>query len=114
MLNGKKFADAEICGTFFKKFLGLMFRTKLKNKCLFFMSGKESIVDSSIHMFFVFFPIDVAWLDKDFKVVDIRLNLKPFSLVASPKRPAKYIIEAKAGRLNSLRIGDLFELKRKI
>lgn len=34
----------------------------LKPKTLIFVNKKEMPV--SIHMFFVFYPIDVAWLDK--------------------------------------------------
>ena len=39
-------------------------------------------------MFFVFFPIDVLFLDKNKKVVELKENFKPFSIYF-PKNKAK-------------------------
>jgi len=109
MLKGRKIAKTEICDSFFKKLKGLMFRKRLgPGKCLFFVFDNESIIP--IHMLFVFFKIDVLWLDRNLKVVDCRLGLRPFSF-ATPKKPARYIVEAAAGKFNSIRLGDIFELK---
>ena len=111
MLKGRKFAYAELCDNFYKRFRGLMFRKRLdKEGCLLFVLNRSSRIDASIHMMFVFFPIDVLWLDESFNVVDYKLNLKPFSLGSSPRKPAKYILEAAAGKCNSVRLGDKFEI----
>lgn len=59
---------------------------------LIFKREYESIVGSSIHMLFVFYPINVIFLDSNKKVVDIKKKLKPFTFY-SPKKKAKYIIE---------------------
>jgi uncharacterized membrane protein (UPF0127 family) len=73
--------------------LGLMFYPRKKfNFGLIFERPTESIVGSSIHMIFVFFPINVLFLNSKKEIVDIKLNLKPFRLYA-PKKKAKYIIE---------------------
>ena len=77
--------DAEYCTSFWKKFRGLMFS---KPKNLIFVLDEESRYHAMIHMFFVFFPIDVYWLDKDKNIVDKRINLKPFR-IAIPKEKAK-------------------------
>jgi len=77
------------CNNFFTKFRGLMFS---KKKNLIFNLNKESRINSIIHTFFVFFPIDVYWLDKNKNIVDFRLNVKPFT-IKIPKKRAKYIIE---------------------
>jgi len=61
-----------------------------KKKTLIFIFGKEKIIP--LHMLFVFFPIDVLFLDKNKKVVEIKENLRPFSFY-TPKNKAKYIIE---------------------
>lgn len=59
---------------------------------LIFKREYESIVGSSIHMLFVFYPINVIFLDSNKKVVDIKKRLRPFTFY-SPKKKAKYIIE---------------------
>ncbi len=45
------------------------------------------------------FPIDIIWLDTNWKVVDIRGNLQPESFPASyaPSQPALYVLELPAG-----------------
>jgi len=83
--------DAEYCDTFWKKFRGLMFS---KPKNLIFILDKETRFGATIHMFFVFFPIDVYWLDQNKKIIDKSINLKPFR-IAIPKGKAKYVVELK-------------------
>lgn len=80
--------EAKICKTPFPKALGLMFSKK--SKALIFIFSKEKII--SLHMFFVFFPIDVLFLNKNKKVVEIKENFKPFRIMIA-KKPAKYVIE---------------------
>ena len=43
-------------------------------------------------MFFVFYKIDVLYLDENKKVIEIKKNFKPFSSY-TPKNKAKYVIE---------------------
>ena len=43
-------------------------------------------------MFFVFYPIDVLFLDKNKIVVDIKENFKPFTFYTS-KSKSVYVIE---------------------
>ena len=61
-----------------------------KSKTLIFVFKKEKI--APLHMFFVFYPIDVLFLNKNNIVVEIKENFKPFSFY-NPKNKAKYIIE---------------------
>ena len=77
------------CDNFFTKFRGLMFS---KKKNLIFNLNKESRINSIVHTFFVFYTIDVYWLDENKNIVDFRLNVKPFT-IKIPKKRAKYIIE---------------------
>ena len=77
------------CNNFFSRLRGLMFSRK---KNLVFVLDKESRINATIHMFFVFFSIDVYWLDKNKNIVDYRKNIKPFT-IAIPKKKAKYIVE---------------------
>jgi uncharacterized protein len=51
---------------------------------------------SSLHTFFMRFPIDIIFLDRDFKVLKISADVKPFKLVAAPLR-AYYALELPRG-----------------
>jgi uncharacterized protein len=96
--------ESVICKSIFSKAKGLMFSKRIKDKGLVFIFSKEK--RHSLHMLFVFFPIDVLWLNKKKKVVDMKENFKPFSLIAKPKQKASYIIELPTGTIKNTRIKD--------
>jgi uncharacterized membrane protein (UPF0127 family) len=50
----------------------------------------------SIHMFFMRFPIDAVFLDRDLRVLRVASDLKPWRLAS--KRGAKAVLELPAGR----------------
>jgi len=87
----------KILNNVFNKGIGVMFRSKIR-KPYFFKFRKESIIP--LHMWFVFTPIDVLFLNKDLKIVEIKKNFRPFSYY-TPKNKAKYIIELPPGSVNS-------------
>jgi len=66
---------------------GLMFSRK---KNLIFVFDKERKI--SLHMFFVFFPIDVLFLDENKEIIEIKKDFRPFTFYKSEKK-AKYIVE---------------------
>ncbi len=76
----------KICKSFFSKARGLMF-SRRKNLMFVFDDEKRR----SLHMWFVFFPIEVLFLDKDKKIVE-KVRLKPFSFYKS-KEKARYVVE---------------------
>jgi uncharacterized protein len=85
---------------------GLMFEEKKKfNYALIFEFPLESRVGTSLHMLFVFFPIDVLFLDKNQKVVD-KVTLQPFIPNYTPKKAAKYVIELPKGKTNEVKLGQ--------
>jgi uncharacterized membrane protein (UPF0127 family) len=49
----------------------------------------------SIHMFFMRFPIDAVFLDRDLRVLEVVADLKPWRMAA--KRGAKQVLEIRAG-----------------
>ncbi len=69
---------------------------------------------NSIWMFKMKIHIDAIFVDNFLNIVDIKENLKPFSLnpltwkIYFPKKPCKYVIELKSGvcRKLNLRVGD--------
>ena len=90
------------CKTFWSKLRGLMFS---RPKVLIFHFEKP--VRVSLHMFFVFFPINVIFLDSKKKVIEIKENFRPFTFYAS-KHKAVFVIEAPTGFVKEkpVRIGD--------
>ena len=53
---------------------------------------------SSLHTFFMRFPIDIVFTDKDGRVLKTAAGVKPFKLVAAPLR-AYYAIELPEGAI---------------
>jgi len=72
-----------------------MFR--IKPKTLVFYFKKEKIVP--LHMVFVFFPIDIIYLNSKKKIVELKKNFKPFTFF-TPSKKARYIIELPAGTIS--------------
>lgn len=92
------------CKSFGSKALGLMFRSKVEIPLLFTFNKEKR---HNLHMLFVFCSIDVLFLDKSKKVVDVKENFKPFTFY-TPRKPCQYIIEMAAGTIkkSKTRIGD--------
>jgi uncharacterized membrane protein (UPF0127 family) len=85
---------------------GLMFEEKRKfNYALVFNFPVESRIGCSLHMLFVFFPIDVLFLNKDKVIVD-KVTLDPFIPNYTPKKAAKFVIEMPKGKANKAKVGQ--------
>ena len=84
-----------------------MFSRKQSESLIFKFNEEKTI---SLHMFFVFYSIDVLFLDKNKIVVDTKENFKPFSFCKSKKK-ATYAIEMLAGVIKKTKteIGDKIE-----
>jgi uncharacterized membrane protein (UPF0127 family) len=94
------------CDTFWKRGRGLTFRRGLPEDAVYlFVEGRESVAQAAIHMFFVFFPIAVVWLDRDRRVVDKALA-RPFRPYYAPRRPAMYYVEGHPSLLEKVDTGD--------
>jgi hypothetical protein len=63
--------------TSWQRFRGLMLRRELPEGHGLYFPGV-----SSIHMFFMRFPIDVAYLDAEGRIIKLVQNLKPWRLSA--------------------------------
>ncbi|MEW6295770.1 MAG: DUF192 domain-containing protein [Candidatus Diapherotrites archaeon] len=99
-------------GSFWGKFKGLMLERKEKfNYGLVFDFRAEKRIEASIHMLFVFFPIDLVYLNKEKKVIELKHGIKPWSLNYTPKRKAHYLIELPEGTIKKKKIGLKDELK---
>jgi uncharacterized membrane protein (UPF0127 family) len=95
------------------------------------LGGRASLPDDEA-MIFVFdvpgryefwmkdmkFPLDMVWLDKNFKVVHIESNISPSSYpdqTFMPESDSQYVIEANSffAQKNNLKIGDIAEVNLK-
>ena len=92
---------------FFSKAKGLMFTRPLrKGQAIVLEAKKEGVSETTVHMFFVFYSIDIIWLNSNKEVVDIRKSAFPFAPWIAPKKAAKYIIELKKGAAKQIKLGD--------
>lgn len=64
----------------------------------------------SIHTHFMRFPIDVVFLDREGRVVDVRSDVRPWRMAR--KRGAKAVLELRAGeaRRRGVAVGDVLAL----
>jgi len=95
---GNTTVKAEIADTFAKKVKGLMFRKSLSEKeGMIFPFDQEGY--QGIWMMNMSIPIDIIWMDKDKKVVDIVKDAQPCGLTCesyTPKEKAMYVLEVKS------------------
>lgn len=88
------------------RFLGLMGRPSLED-------GHGLLIKpcSSIHTFFMRFPIDVVFVDKDARVVKTATAVKPWRFLLGGKG-AHAVIELPAGALNNpgMKPGDQLDI----
>lgn len=88
---------------------GLMFEKPEKfDYGLIFDILKESRINASVHMVFVFFPICIVYLNENKRVVD-KAILKPFLPNYTPKKSARYFIELPVSKNSMVFIGDYVE-----
>ena len=91
------------CRSVWSKARGLMF-TKKSDKALVFIFDKEKPI--SLHMFFVFYPIDVLFLDGKKRVVQLKEYFKPWHITFC--KSAQYVIELPVGTIERTKtnVGD--------
>ncbi len=106
-ITGRPLASqVRMCDTFWRKLRGLMFRHGIGPDVAYvFVGARESIAEATIHMFFVFFPIAVLWLDAQKRVVDVALA-RPFRPYYAPHHPAQFFVEGVPGLLDQVHVGD--------
>ncbi|MGE3610797.1 MAG: DUF192 domain-containing protein [Bacteriovoracaceae bacterium] len=88
------------------RLLGLMFKRS--------PNGDGLLLDpcNSIHTFFMRYPLDVAFISSDNKVVKVIRNLMPWKMTWIYFKASK-VLELPAGKMpQDLKEGDLFEVIR--
>ena len=98
--------SARWCSSRLCRLRGLQFRRKLgKDEALILVKDKDSVANSSIHMFFVFFPIAAIWVNKKGKVTSAQLA-KPWRPYYASPEPASYVLETSPDFLDKIAVGD--------
>lgn len=108
ILNEMKYLD-----TIFGLASGLMFSGKKKIKngvCLKMPVKKDSTFSCAVTMHFVFFPLEIIFVNSKMKVVD-KVILKPWKTSYVPKAPCKYIIESKVGTFKDIKLNDSVKIE---
>lgn len=87
-----KLSNLKICNSIFSQARGLMFSPK-RNLVMVFPKEKKV----SLHMFFVFYPIDVYVLDRNKRVIEFKRDFQPFTFWHS-RRAGQYVVELAKNR----------------
>lgn len=103
--TGEILADnATLARSGFDKFFGLMFKFGLNDgEGMIFPTKKMKKLE--IHTFFVFFSIDLIFLNDVFKVVEIKRDFSPFQTYKTDVH-VRYLIELPSGKAKDVRFGD--------
>src|SRR3989344_2558804 len=105
--------EAERADSFLKRQQGLSGRKQLKeNGGMFFIFDKPAAYP--FWMKDMEFPIDIIWIDENYRVVDITKNALPesFPKIFLPSKPVKYVLEVNAGFAdkNNISVNDKIEM----
>jgi uncharacterized membrane protein (UPF0127 family) len=92
----------------FRKAFGLMLHKKIHDEAHIFVFDTKRKVD--LTMWFVFFPIDVLFLDAKKRIVEIKQDFRPFSNYF-PEKESLFVIELPEGTVKKkkLKINDKLE-----
>jgi uncharacterized protein len=98
--------DYDLCTSMWQKARGLMFSPKRSLVMVF--KRPERV---PLHMLFVFFPIDVIYLDSHKRVTELKMDFRPFTF-HDPIRKASYVIEVPSPAGKICRVGDRLSVDR--
>lgn len=100
---------ARWCASRLCRMVGLQFHRPLQDGEGLLMKMKEEGVGiTSIHMFFVFFPIAAIWINNDLQITSAQLA-KPWRPFYASPTPARYVLETTIDTLERVSIGDQLE-----
>jgi len=105
-------ARVKYCDSFLCRLRGLTFREhlELNDGLLLVQGGRDSRIDSSIHMLFVPFDLNVVWINSKLTVAD-KIIAKPWRPAYFSSQPACYILEIHPDRWEDYQIGDRVEFQ---
>jgi len=90
-----------VANTFFRRFRGLQFAKQLDSG-----SGLLLVPCTSIHTFWMRFPIDAYFLSNTGQVVQINREVRPWRCLVSGKKPQAVLEVASGASHNAIQLGD--------
>ena len=96
-----------LADSFFSRLKGLMGRDKIEDS-----EGLLIKPCNSVHTFFMKFNLDIAFVDRNYMVLEISRDLAPNKLSKIYKE-SKFVIEGKSGSLSKLKIGEKIKIANK-
>ena len=105
-------ARVRYCDSFLCRLRGLTFRKRfeLDDGLLLVQGQRDSRIDTSIHMLFVPFSLNVVWINTELIVVD-KVIAKSWRPAYFPANPACFILEIHPDRWEDYQIGDKVEFQ---
>lgn len=101
LLHSVQWCESRLC-----RLRGLQFSKSPKpGEGLLLVMSKESVVETSIHMFFVFFPIAAVWINTQGQITHVQLA-KPWRPYYASPAPARYVLETTPEFLDRVKVGD--------
>jgi uncharacterized membrane protein (UPF0127 family) len=98
--------SARWCESRFCRLRGLQFnKAPRAREGLLLVMPKDSVVETSIHMFFVFFPIAAVWINSQGQITHAQLA-KPWRPYYASPTPARYVLETTPDFLDKITVGD--------
>src|SRR4030067_3342425 len=103
--------SARWCMSSLCKLIGFQFRSHLRvGETLILVHKRDSIAGTVIHMFFVFTPLGVIWVNSKNYVMHLQ-GAKPWRPHYASPTPACFVIETEVGHLEQFKERDLLEFK---
>ena len=105
IINNKKIIKLNIADNFFTRIKGLMFKKNIKQGLLINPCN-------SVHTFFMREKIDVLYIEKNGKIIDMIHQMKP-NRIGKINFTARYVIELPSTTLvkNNIKINDMVFFK---
>lgn len=101
----------KFCESFLCRLRGLTFRRPItRDEGLLLVFGRDSRVDSSIHMLGVGFDLAVFWINYQMQVVD-KIVAGAWKPAYFPKAPARYVLEIHASRIGDFEVGQIVQFQ---
>lgn len=114
VLKGKRilYKECKVLKSILSQSIGLMFSRQKENFCLIFDFARP--INVSMHMFFVFYPIDVIFLCEG-RIVEWIKDFRPFQTYKSEEK-ADMMLEVPKGsiRQHRLKQGDRLRIEKSI
>jgi uncharacterized membrane protein (UPF0127 family) len=105
--------QARYCDTFLCRLRGLTFRKSLPIKTgLMLVQSRDSRMDASIHMLFMWMDLAVVWINSSLQVVDVKLARR-WKLAYLPQQPARYVLELPVDCQADFVVGDVVKFERR-